>query len=42
MVGVVLVKGVDIPGYVTLLVTVTALAGVQMVWDSSASCGPYP
>ncbi|WP_344361064.1 glycosyltransferase family 2 protein [Streptomyces gobitricini] len=31
IVGVALVKGVDAPGYVTLLVTVTALAGVQMV-----------
>ncbi|MDN3293122.1 glycosyltransferase family 2 protein [Streptomyces ficellus] len=31
IVGVALVKGVDTPGYVTLLVTVTALAGVQMV-----------
>jgi hypothetical protein len=31
IVGVALVKGVDTPGYVTLLVIVTALAGVQMV-----------
>ncbi|MFE5300757.1 glycosyltransferase family 2 protein [Streptomyces sp. NPDC056632] len=31
IVGVALVNGVDTPGYVTLLVTVTALAGVQMV-----------
>ncbi|MEE1755912.1 glycosyltransferase family 2 protein [Streptomyces sp. SP18CS02] len=31
IVGVALVHGVDTPGYVTLLVTVTALAGVQMV-----------
>ncbi|MEU7279281.1 glycosyltransferase family 2 protein [Streptomyces sp. NPDC045431] len=31
IVGAALVKGVDTPGYVTLLVTVTALAGVQMV-----------
>lgn len=31
IVGVALVNGVDTPGYVTLLVTVVALAGVQMV-----------
>ncbi|MFF1833833.1 glycosyltransferase family 2 protein [Streptomyces sp. NPDC058231] len=31
IVGVALVKGVDTPGYVTLIVVVTALAGVQMV-----------
>ncbi|GGT34948.1 glycosyltransferase family 2 protein [Streptomyces purpureus] len=31
IVGVALVDGVDTPGYVTLLVIVTALAGVQMV-----------
>ncbi len=31
IVGVALVKGVDTPGYVTLLVVFTALAGVQMV-----------
>ncbi|MDP5312419.1 glycosyltransferase family 2 protein [Streptomyces poriferorum] len=31
IVGVALVKGVDTPGYVTLLVVLTALAGVQMV-----------
>ncbi|MER7107853.1 glycosyltransferase family 2 protein [Streptomyces sp. NPDC000229] len=31
IVGDALVNGVDTPGYVTLLVTVTALAGVQMV-----------
>lgn len=31
IVGVALVRGVDTPGYVTLLVVVTALAGVQMV-----------
>ncbi|MFD0367917.1 glycosyltransferase family 2 protein [Streptomyces sp. NPDC127114] len=31
IVGVALVNGVETPGYVTLLVTVTALAGVQMV-----------
>ncbi|MFE7778004.1 glycosyltransferase family 2 protein [Streptomyces sp. NPDC057445] len=31
IVGVALVDGVDTPGYVTLLVTVVALAGVQMV-----------
>ncbi|MFF9566666.1 glycosyltransferase family 2 protein [Streptomyces sp. NPDC014685] len=31
IVGVALVKGVETPGYVTLLVVVTALAGVQMV-----------
>ncbi|MET9429949.1 MULTISPECIES: glycosyltransferase family 2 protein [unclassified Streptomyces] len=31
IVGAALVNGVDTPGYVTLLVTVTALAGVQMV-----------
>ena len=31
IVGVALVNGVDTPGYVTLLVTVTALAGVQML-----------
>lgn len=31
IVGVALVRGVDTPGYVTLLVVVTALAGVQMI-----------
>ncbi|MGY3682285.1 glycosyltransferase family 2 protein [Streptomyces sp. TE33382] len=31
IVGVAMVRGVDTPGYVTLLVVVTALAGVQMV-----------
>ncbi|TQK45031.1 hypothetical protein FBY35_6569 [Streptomyces sp. SLBN-118] len=31
IVGVALVNGVDTPGYVTLLVAVTALAGVQML-----------
>ncbi|WP_330239119.1 glycosyltransferase family 2 protein [Streptomyces sp. NBC_00525] len=31
IVGVALVRGVETPGYVTLLVVVTALAGVQMV-----------
>lgn len=31
IVGVAMVNGVDTPGYVTLLVVVTALAGVQMV-----------
>ncbi|MEW2488488.1 glycosyltransferase family 2 protein [Streptomyces sp. NPDC048411] len=31
IVGFALVKGVDTPGYVTLIVVVTALAGVQMV-----------